>query len=63
MTERDYLDATNLAKARIALQVLRDLNPEAEGPVHVPEYERAQAFRLVDGWVARIERAMGVRDD
>lgn len=54
MTERDYILATNLARARIILSILRDLLPSPG----ITENKLRDVTSQVGCWVVDIEKTM-----
>lgn len=54
MKEKHYIDATNLAKVRIALQIVRDLLDSS------PEEEqwRQQMLITLSNWQEKLEKAV-----
>lgn len=55
MKEQDYINATNLAKLRIADRVLRDVNFYDQPEV---EKQRAQMVETLYLWIMRLEGKM-----
>ena len=54
MKEADYINATNLAKTRMAREIIRDILP---GDPHILDSEHAFLMRALDAWQSRLERA------
>ena len=51
MKERDYIIATNLAKARMAKEIIRDMHP-----IVVQEAkDRDALLRMLSDWIAKLE--------
>lgn len=53
MKEKDYINATNLAKVRAAKTIVRDLVPGDPG---ISEEEYSHVLRCLGAWEARFER-------
>jgi len=54
MTEREYIDATNLAKIRAAKAILRDLMPMCG----LDENQLSAAINSLDKWEQRLNKAV-----
>lgn len=62
MTEREYIDATNLAKAQSAAQIVREyLNTGADYDIHAGQALEALT-NLCDALVSRIIPARGDKE-
>lgn len=62
MKESDYINATNLAKVRMAREIIRDVLPDG---THLTNEEQRFLMRATDAWQARLERAISpeIRED
>ncbi len=58
MEEDDYLNATNLAKLRVAEHVLRDVLVGFGGLASVTKDEQKEVLKTVGSWRAKLERAV-----
>jgi len=54
MTENEYISATNLTKARIALHVVRDILPGFDGVT--TDEEQTQIQRILSKWIDGLEK-------
>jgi hypothetical protein len=59
MTEQDYINATNLAKVRIAIAVIRDVSPMGAAD----EKNESEAMSNLWAWEQRLTALVGSADD
>lgn len=59
MTEQDYINATNLAKVRIARATIRDMSPMGE----CDEHDYSQAMAGLWAWEQRLTALVGSAND
>lgn len=57
MTNSEYIDATNLAKVRIAFQVIQTVRPTI-GDAALSESEYQNVVRILSSWMDRLENAV-----
>ncbi len=55
MREIDYINATNIAKVRTCMNILRDIHPEGR---YVTEDESVHVHRCLLAWEQRLTRAV-----
>lgn len=61
MNESEYIDATDLAKLRIIVTILRDLNT----PIGNVEWEHdlTGVFKTINPWIDQLERRVSDRSE
>lgn len=60
MEEIDYLRATHIARARIALEVVRDIMPDFDGVI--TESDHAIVRKILSGWVDGLFQKLNPKD-